>query len=154
MSTVAGAALQARLEDIHRALCKALYYQDSVKPRPLAWLAPLGPDRYQDFQDCCMNPDLDFAVLAARLGISEDCAEREQVLALRGLIGMRVLEHTLQRRHRVDFGLTERCGRFHQLRFKSCAAMHACRCARGSCVCMILRRSPLPWPCTLGLLAV
>lgn len=56
-----------------------------------------------------MSPFSPFDGPAEKLGISEDCAEREQVLALRGLIGMQVLEHTLQRRHRVDFGLTDRC---------------------------------------------
>lgn len=109
LSSLAGAKLQAHLEDIHRALCKALFYQHSVKITVLSWLTALSPDRYRDFQDCCMNTAVDFNGPAAKLGISQGCAEREQVLALRGLIGMRVLEHTLQRRHRVDFGLTERC---------------------------------------------
>lgn len=90
-----------------------------------------------------MNPTLGFNGPAAKLGISQDCAEREQVLALRGLIGMRVLEHTLQRRHRVDFGLTERCA----LRaippllahVRALAHLHipACRCVFLSiCVCL------------------
>lgn len=70
----------------------------------------------------------DFDGPAAKLGITDDCAEREHVLALRGLIGMQVLEHTLQRRHRVDFGLTERCDRLDPLctQTQAVATIHKC----------------------------
>eukprot|EP00892_Ulva_mutabilis_P010228 jgi/Ulvmu1/7578/UM038_0001.1 len=107
---IPGAALQAALPALRTALCKALFFQADVQPKPLIWLTALSPDCFRSFQECCLSGLTDFDRPAAKLAIEEDCTEREHVLALRGLLGMQVLEHTLQRRHRVDFGLTDRVG--------------------------------------------
>jgi hypothetical protein len=72
----------------------------------LRWLRHV--ENPEDLLELLVSCTVEFgAATSATFGmLTED--KRQQLLALRGLLGHNVLEHCLQKRHKVQFGTTER----------------------------------------------
>eukprot|EP00878_Enallax_costatus_P027472 GHUV01029589.1.p1 GENE.GHUV01029589.1~~GHUV01029589.1.p1 ORF type:complete len:321 (+),score=97.07 GHUV01029589.1:454-1416(+) len=103
-----GEPLEAVLSALHMRLAETLIKQ---RPYEMRWLDNLGPAKAQ-FLSCMKDPataaenslkDPQSQLFKVTEGQSDQV---DQVFALRGLIACNLLPHTLQKRHRVEYGVS------------------------------------------------
>ena len=103
----AGRALDAAWRKLSTAICRAIFSQEHISCRPLRWITMLHEAEKQVVLQFCIDSEhVDQAALT-QLPLNEK--EKNHLLMLRGLLAFGLLRHCLQKRHNVDFGLTDRC---------------------------------------------
>lgn len=103
----AGRALDLAWPALAKAICEALLSQD-VQHRSLKWMAKLARDHQLCVLECCTEPLSDASKMLHLGDLDEN--ERSHLLMLRGLLAFKILLHCLQKRHNVDYGITDRYG--------------------------------------------
>lgn len=102
----AGRTLDSKWPDLSEAICNALLSKERKGHRSLTWLQSLPVDDKPRLLECCTNPLSDAKEALHQLGVGEK--EQSHVLMLRGLLAFKLLLHCLQKRHNVDYGITDR----------------------------------------------
>jgi hypothetical protein len=95
------------LPQLKAAIIRALYKKLEEFP-DLYWLSFI---KNFDLASALIACDDDFCKATESLVLTEE--QSQQMLSLRGLLGRKVLEHCLERRHRVDYGTAKRYGCLH-----------------------------------------
>ena len=98
LQLLAGEGLERVVAGLHRRLAQVLMEQP---PYEMGWVKR-HPAR-SSILEVVLDAGVDPGGLQARAGLQED--QLHQVLALRGLLGCNLLQHCLQRRHLVDYGV-------------------------------------------------
>ena len=102
----AGKALDEAWGELSSATCTAITTQEDVAHKALKWITFLDSAAQATVLQCCTDSmhDVNQSMQLLRLGEKE----RRHVLMLRGLLAFRLLLHCLQKRHNVDYGITDR----------------------------------------------
>jgi hypothetical protein len=94
-----GEPLEEALPAIHQQLATALL---DNPPYDMGWLKT-HPENLL-LLECMLNAEVDALVKLQDLDLADD--QKDQVLALRGLLACNLLQHCLQKRHLVDYGVS------------------------------------------------
>jgi hypothetical protein len=99
----AGKSLEALLPQLKAAIVHAVHNSRNDF-EDLNWLSYLN--NFEDLATALVACKSDFYDATEGLRLTEEY--QQQMLALRGLLGGKVLEHCLEKRYRVDYGTAER----------------------------------------------
>lgn len=88
------------------AICQAIFRETNSSCKPLRWITMLDEAQESLVLQACTDPqhDIQAAVQQLQLGAKE----RSHMLTLRGLLALDLLRVCLQKRHNVDYGITDR----------------------------------------------
>eukprot|EP00798_Chlamydomonas_sp_ICE-L_P016685 gene16685-22945_t len=97
---VSGKALEEVATEWHRQLATLLM---DDPPYELSWICGFDREKKGLMRDCILLDDKDASEFLGQLQLLE--YQKDQLLALRGLLARNVLRHCLEKRHLVDFGV-------------------------------------------------
>lgn len=103
----AGRALESIWPELATGICGALLTQEhDAAPRSLRWMTFLDSEGQGLLLQCCTDSLHDVHESVQQLRLSDKA--KSHVLMLRGLLAFGLLRHCLQKRHNVDYGVTDR----------------------------------------------
>lgn len=102
----AGHALDGAWPTLSEEICRALITQEDAAHRSLKWMTFLDLSGQNLLMQCCTDSLHDVDASMQQLNLSEKA--KSHVLMLRGLLAFKLLLHCLQKRHNVDYGITDR----------------------------------------------